>query len=120
MKTLALEHFRRPPERLNCAQAVLLAYQSTFAATTIPIASMKSCGAGQAPGGLCGALHAVCVIAPDKAERLKTRFAELTGSVLCKEIRRAKKRSCEFCVAESAQLLENELRETSLRPANPE
>ena len=109
MKNHALERFRRPPERMNCAEAVLYAYQKISGDTAIAISDMKPLGSGRAPGGLCGALHAACIVAPDKAERLKARFAEIAGSVVCKEIRRAKQHPCEFCVSEAAQLLEDEL-----------
>jgi hypothetical protein len=117
MKNHAVERFRRPPERMNCAEAVLSAYQKISGDTAISISDMKPLGAGRAPGGLCGALHAACIVAPDKAERLKARFAEIAGSVVCKEIRRAKQHSCEFCVAEGAQLLEDELRLNGLKAA---
>ncbi len=110
MKHHALENFRRPPQLLNCAQAVLYAYQQVVGPTPISLADMKRFGGGRAPGGLCGALHAACVLAPDKAERLKTRFAETTGSVCCKDIRTANQHACECCVAESATLLESELK----------
>lgn len=110
MKNHALEHFLRPPERMNCAEAVLYAYQQISGDTAIAISDMKPLGSGRAPGGLCGALHAACTAAPDRAERLKARFAEIVGSVVCKEIRRAKQHSCEVCVAEAAQLLEDEIR----------
>ena len=109
MKNHALEHFRRPPEPLNCAQSVLYAYHKASGDTTISLLDMKTFGGGRAPGGVCGALHAVCTATPDKAERLKTRFAEKTGSVLCKEMRKASQHPCEVCVSEAAQLLENEL-----------
>lgn len=109
MKNHALERFRRPPERMNCAEAVLCAYQTISGDTAIALSEMKRLGGGRVPGGLCGALHAACAIAPDKAERLKARFAEIAGSIVCKEIRRAKQHPCEFCVSEAAQLLESEL-----------
>ena len=109
MKNHALKHFRQPPERLNCAQSVLHAYQKVSGDTAIALSDMKPFGGGRAPEGVCGALHAACTLAPDKAERLKTQFAAITGSVLCKEIRQANQHSCEVCVSESAQLLENEL-----------
>jgi hypothetical protein len=115
MKNRALEIFGRPPERMNCAEAVVCAYQEVSGETAIAISEMKRLGSGRAPGGLCGALHAACTIAPDKAERLKARFAEIAGSVVCKEIKRAKQHPCEFCVSEAAQLLENEL-----QPNRPE
>jgi hypothetical protein len=115
MKNHALERFRRPPERMNCAEAVLYAYQKISGDTAIAISDMKPLGAGRAPGGLCGALHAACTVAPGRAERLKARFAEIAGSVVCKEIRRAKQHPCEFCVSESAQLLETELQLNGLK-----
>lgn len=120
MKNRALERFRRPPERMNCAEAVLCAYQEVSGDSAIAISEMKRLGDGRAPGGLCGALDAACTIAPDKAERLKARFAEVAGSVVCKEIRRAKQHPCEFCVSEAAQLLEDELRlSNSKAPESP-
>jgi hypothetical protein len=109
MKNHALQHFRRPPERLNCAQSVLHAYHKVSGDTTIPLLDMKAFGGGRAPGGLCGALHTACTVVPEKAASLKARFAEITGSVLCREIREANRHSCEVCVSESAQLLEMEL-----------
>ena len=109
MKNHALERFRRPPERMNCAGAVLYAYQRISGDTAIAISDMKRLGGGRAPGGLCGALHAACTVAPEKAEKLKAGFAEIAGSVVCKEIRWAKQHPCEFCVSEAARLLENEL-----------
>jgi hypothetical protein len=110
MKNHALEHFRRPPQLLNCAQAVLYAYQQVVGPAPVSLTDMKRFGGGRAPGGLCGALHAACVLAPDRAERLKTGFAESTGSVCCKEIRKANQHACESCVSESARLLERELK----------
>ncbi len=109
MKTLALHHFRRPPERLNCAQSVLQAYHTLSGDTAISVSDMKAFGGGRAPGGVCGALHAACTVAPNKADRLKARFAATTGSVECREMRRANQFPCELCVSEAAQLLEHEL-----------
>jgi hypothetical protein len=109
MKSHALKHFRRPPESLNCAQSVLYAYHTVSGDTSIPLAGMKAFGGGRAPGGLCGALHAACAVKPEKADVLRSRFAEKTGSVLCKEMRQAKVHPCEVCVTEAAQLLEGEL-----------
>jgi hypothetical protein len=109
MKQHALEHFRRPPQRLNCAQSVLYAYQQVAGVNSIPLSDMKSLGGGRAPGGLCGAVHAACVVAPSRAESLKKRFAEITGSIYCAELRSAAEHPCEVCVSESARLLGDEL-----------
>jgi hypothetical protein len=108
MKERALTVFRRPPERLNCAQAVLLAYREVSGDTSLRLGDMKSCGAGRAPGGVCGALHAACVLAPDKAEALLAKFAERMGAVRCKELRRKGNQACEHSVATAAELLEVE------------
>jgi hypothetical protein len=110
MKNHALEHFRRPPERMNCAEAVFHAYQQISGDTAIAISDMKPLGNGRGPLGLYGALHAACTAVPDRAETIKARFAEVAGSVVCREIRRAQQHTCEVCVAEAAQLLEDEMR----------
>jgi hypothetical protein len=105
MKELALKVFRQPPDRLNCAQSVLHAWQEVFGNTSITVAELKPFGAGRASDGLCGALYAACLLAPDRAEALKAAFATRLGSLHCKEIRAAKKHSCADCVAEAADLL---------------
>ncbi|MGA2854633.1 MAG: hypothetical protein ABSE90_10960 [Verrucomicrobiota bacterium] len=105
MKEHALKVFRQPPERLNCAQAVLYAWREVSGDTSIALADLKQCGGGRAPDGLCGALHAACVIAPDQAESLKQNFAARLGSLYCKELRAAKVHPCETCVGLAAELL---------------
>jgi hypothetical protein len=106
MKTHALAVFRQPPDRLNCAQSVLHAWREVSGDTALALADLKPFGGGRAPDGLCGALHAACLIAPAKAEQLKARFAARMGSLYCKELRAAKIHPCEACVAQSAELLE--------------
>jgi hypothetical protein len=109
MKDTALENFRRPPQMLNCAQSVLYAYQAVYGDASMPVSEMKPFGGGRAPGGLCGALHAACTIAPQKAEVLKSKFAATTGSTLCKELRETSELACQTCVSESARILQDEL-----------
>jgi hypothetical protein len=75
MKEHALKVFRQPPERLNCAQAVLHAWREVAGDTSIALADLKPFGGGRAPDGLCGALRA------------------------------AKVHPCETCVAHAAELL---------------
>ena len=106
MKEHALKVFRQPPDRLNCAQSVLHAWREVFGDTTITIPELKPVGAGRAPEGLCGAIYAACLLAPDRAEGLKAAFAARVGSLYCKEIRAAKVHPCADCVAEAAELLE--------------
>jgi len=105
MKDLALKVFRQPPERLNCAQSVLHAWRETFGDTTLAVADLKPFGAGRAPEGLCGALYAACLLAPNRAEELQAAFAARVGSLHCKEIRAAKQHLCAECVAHAAELL---------------
>ena len=105
MKQAALHVFRKPPERLNCAQSVRYAWREVSGDTVLTVADLKPFGAGQAPDGLCGALYAACQLAPNRSEELKAAFAARLGSVHCKEIRAAKKHPCADCVAEAAELL---------------
>jgi hypothetical protein len=108
MKDHAVTVFRRPPELLNCAQSVLHAYGEVSGDKAMPLADLKPFGGGRAPGGLCGALHAACTIAPHKAEALLTNFARRMGSVTCQELRANKEHRCESSVATAAELLEIE------------
>ena len=105
MKEHALKVFRKPPERLNCAQSVLHVWREVSGDTSISLAEAKLFGGGQAPDGICGALHTACLIAPDQAAVLKTAFGARLGSIYCKELRAAKEHPCETCVAQAAELL---------------
>lgn len=110
MKANALAVFRQQPKRHNCAQAVLHGYQQISNDLSLPVDSFQSLGGGRAPGGLCGAIHAACAVAPEKSEVLKAQFAGLLGSFLCSDIRGQKKFTCDECVGQAADLLEKELR----------
>jgi hypothetical protein len=105
MKTHALSVFRQDPERLNCAQSVLHAWREVTGDTSLALAELKPFGGGRAPDGLCGALYAACVVAPERADALKQNFATQLGSMNCKELRAAKVHPCETCVAQAAELL---------------
>jgi hypothetical protein len=100
IKDQALAVFRRAPERLNCAQAVLYAHSEVSGKKTIPVADLKPFGGGRAPRGLCGALYAACLLVPDKAEALRAKFAEQMGSVRCKELRANREPAAELLQAE--------------------
>jgi hypothetical protein len=108
MKEHALKVFRQPPERLNCAQSVVYAWREVIGDTAITVADLKPFGAGRASDGLCGAIYAACLLAPNRAEELKTAFAARVGSLYCKEIRAAKQHPCAECVAQAAELLAGE------------
>jgi hypothetical protein len=105
VKELALKVFRQPPDRLNCAQSVLHAWREVVGHTALAVTDLKPAGAGRAPEGLCGAIYAACLLAPDRAEELKAAFVAGVGSLYCKEIRAAKEHSCAECVAEAAEML---------------
>ncbi len=102
MKSHAKSVFRRAPERLNCAQAVLDAYQAVTGRHVAPVGDFKPFGGGRAPDGECGALHAACQCAPESAAEIRAAFAAHAGTTLCRELDAL---PCEECVALSAQLL---------------
>lgn len=105
MKAHALAVFHRPPENLNCAQAVLDAYQVATGRMVAAVAEFKPFGGGRAPGGECGALHAACRLAPAAADDLRRAFADRNGSTLCRELKRGGHVPCPECVATAADLL---------------
>jgi|GEM_PF-444991 len=102
MKARALAVFHRPPERLNCAQAVLAAHQAVTGDHSLAVASFKPWGGGRAPDGRCGALHAACLLAPASEEKLCAAFLIRIGALRCREI----ERPCVQCVGTAAELLE--------------
>lgn len=101
MKTHALAVFRQAPQRLNCAQAVLAGYQAVTGDRSLALETLKPHGAGRAPDGLCGSLHAACVLAPARAPEIKAAFAAQIGALRCKDITRP----CPECVAAASDLL---------------
>lgn len=105
MRDVALKVFRRPPERLNCAQSVVHAWRELFGDSPITVAELRPFGGGRAPGGLCGAVYSACQLAPERAEELKSAFATRLGSLYCKAIRAAGDHPCADCVAQAAELL---------------
>jgi hypothetical protein len=99
-------------EKLNCAQAVLKAFQPERAVTDKQIAAAKGAGGGRAPGGVCGALWAVQQLLlnrPDTFASVEQAFEERAGSLACKEIRKLKRLPCRECVGVCAELLEEAL-----------
>ena len=106
MKIHATAAFHRPPENLNCAQAVLDAFQSVTGRSVAPVADYKAHGGGRAPAGECGALYAACQCAPESATAIRAQFAARVGSTLCKEIKGAQRIRCAECVGTAAELLD--------------
>ena len=107
MKHHALKVFQQPPDRLNCAQSVLHGWHQVSGDTSIPLADLKSFGGGRAPEGLCGALHAACLIAGTAAGEVKDSFAARLGSVYCRELRGNRTHPCETCVAVASELAQS-------------
>lgn len=95
-------------ERYNCAQAILITFQSRFSVQAADILSAKTMGYGRVSGGLCGALYAGKHLLKDqiKSEQLTHDFESKAGSTRCKKILRLKLISCKGCVALTARLLE--------------
>lgn len=90
-------------KRMNCAQSVVCAFKEKFKLDDNTVESFGSYGAGNAPGGLCGAFYAAkCILekyaAAGKLSELETLFLEQAGSVKCNDIRKARKLSCLGCV----------------------
>jgi hypothetical protein len=88
----AVKLFSQTPKKCNCAQAVALAFGRDDL-----VESLQSCGGGRAEGGLCGALHAACILVHDR-ETLTQRFAEAVGHVHYRDILQVGKTPCTECV----------------------
>lgn len=90
----------------NCCQAVLQAFQDRCPITPERIAAARQQGAGRAPGGRCGALHAACeLLPPEHHAAIENTFVGRTGAAGCREIRRLRRATCGDCVAEAARLV---------------
>lgn len=105
MKAHALAVFHRAPDNLNCAQAVLAAYQAVSSRQVAPVEEYQLHGGGRAPGGECGALYAACQAAPGESEALRAGFAARAGSTLCRTLKRELRFPCTECVGLAAELL---------------
>ncbi len=111
MEQHARHVFRQPPARLNCAQAVASAWAAKTGQNAHLVEELAGCGGGGAPGGVCGALHAVQRILTDGTARqqAETAFAAAAGGALdCRGIRNARV-ACAECVGFAAGWLERNL-----------
>jgi hypothetical protein len=104
----ALDRFRKPPERLNCAQAVFAAFGDHGEGARERYAGL---GGGRAEGGVCGALYAAksLVREPAAQTRVERAFVAAAGSPSCRDIRALKQLSCHNCVATACRLVSDEL-----------
>ena len=82
------EYFHKKPENMNCAQAILKAFEKEFNISEQKIAEYKAYGGGRAENGLCGALFsAKKLLSKDEYERLESKFLAEFGSVDCTELK---------------------------------
>ena len=111
-KEKALGYFRVPPERLNCAQASLKAFEGLSSEVTPQrIAEFHGMGGGRSEGGCCGAIHAAKTVLKDvrKIDALEKHFVEIAGSTKCKEIRHFNRLTCAQCVGAAAEFVESQI-----------
>ncbi len=99
--------FRQPPLSLNCAQAVLHGAREK-GLTEVELEQFEMMGGGRAPAGMCGALYAAVTLAKgcDRSHILDT-FKYHTGHTECRQIRKARRVSCNGCVQSASHLLES-------------
>lgn len=98
-------------ERLNCAQAIIMAFKNEFNLSDEYLNSFKEMGAGKAPDGYCGAFYAARTLIGleknNKIEDFEKYFSEHAGSLKCREIRGNRKLSCVGCVEKSSDYVKN-------------
>ena len=97
----AVGFYLQTPKQYNCAQAVTKAFGRDDLVETL-----KSCGGGKAPNGMCGALYAATLLLPEnERETITQQFQAKVGHILCKPIRQENKTKCTDCVRIAAELL---------------
>ena len=102
MSSKAIEYFSQPGHPYNCAQAVAMG-----AARPELAEALRTCGGGRAPGGICGALHAALLLAPeDQREAIQAEFQRQAGALTCREIKGQTGTPCLQCVEIATALLE--------------
>lgn len=97
-------------KRMNCAQSVASAFKEKFHLEDNMVDSLKTCGSGNAPAGMCGAYYAAkCAVGKydkEKADRLERYFKENAGALECCNIRKLKRLSCVGCIEKVSEFLE--------------
>jgi len=111
----AIDYFfgRNGAKRMNCAQAVAVAFESYGLFSKEEFQEFMICGNGKAPQGYCGAVYAA-IKALEKIDgavkvQFMNDFNEYAGSLSCKIIRNNKKITCSQCVERSAGFIETML-----------
>ncbi len=92
--------------RGNCAMAVAAAWIDAHGLDSSEIETFKSCGAGRAEGGMCGALYAAVHYRPDKKAEIVREFEKVAGGTLCRDIRPKKNMTCTERVALAAEIFD--------------
>ena len=89
----------------NCAMSVAAAWLSAHESDPSEVEKFKTCGAGRAPDGLCGALYAATQFMPEKKDAIVQEFSRVAQGTLCKEIRSKTNMTCNDRVALAAEIL---------------
>ncbi|MBP6370366.1 MAG: C-GCAxxG-C-C family protein [Paludibacteraceae bacterium] len=104
----AVDYFHKKPALLNCAQAILTAWQKEYEIAENTILEFKQYGGGRAPEGACGALYAAeYLMKKHHQQSIYKEFSVYAGSIACKEIRKNGVVSCQKCVEIADELLQN-------------
>lgn len=94
--------------KINCAQAIAVAFEEDLKKQKVLTERFSKMGYGKAPGKVCGALYASYSFLDkdEKKAKICKDFEKTAGSSLCKEIRKQKKITCLDCIVLIAELLE--------------
>jgi len=88
--------------RYNCAQSVAAACSGEE-----HLQDLAGCGAGRAPDGVCGALYAALLLAPESRKKsISDEFAMRLGATKCRELK-GKGVPCTLCVSAAEEILMN-------------
>lgn len=101
----AVDTFRHPDYKHNCAQAVAYKWRELYEDRNI-VANYAPYVGGCAPGGLCGALYAAKEACPASAAEIEKLFVAKCGAATCREIKTGTKTPCTVCVQVADDLLE--------------
>ena len=107
MKDVEAVSLFRGEEGLNCAQAVLRAFQTEYSVSYRDIEAASTAGGGRVDGGVCGALYAGMSLIDDESTRqqINAEFESQVGSIICSEIKEEGRVSCKECVAIAAKII---------------
>jgi len=111
-KEKAVDYFlgRNGARRMNCAQAVVAAFETERFFSEEEFQEFAICSNGKAPQGYCGAVYAAIKVLEKIDTIAKMQFmddfSEYAGSLSCKVIRSKKKITCPQCVERSAVFIE--------------